>query len=105
MARWGAADDSKLAELFRAPRNGVNPKDLSVAAVKAVHKAHFSSFDYNNFAPLYRAKARAWSVGKTLEGHRKSESFISDDLLATTLSHPFVSFYHRKPAGKGICTR
>lgn len=75
MARWGKADDAKLSKLFNTPRNGVNPKDLTIEAVKSVHKQFFPEKDYKNFAPLYRAKARAFEVGKSLEGHRQSKSF------------------------------
>ena len=73
MARWGKSDDEKLAELWRTGRNGINPEDLSIEAVKNIHRTHFSQFKYENFAPLYRDKARSWNVNRTLEGHRKSE--------------------------------
>ena len=76
MAKWGKAEDAKLANLFKAPRNLVNPRDLSIEAVKAVHKKYFSDRNYNSFAPLYRAKARAFEVGKSLEGHRESKLFF-----------------------------
>ena len=75
--RWGKEDDAKLSSLFATARNSVNPKDLSVAAVKAVHNKFFPEKDYRNFAPLYRAKARAFQVGKTLEGHRQRKSIPS----------------------------
>jgi hypothetical protein len=71
MGRWSKADNAKLSNLFSTPRNGVNPKDLSVEAVKAVHKKYFPQADYKNFAPLYCGKARAFAVGKSLEGHRQ----------------------------------
>jgi hypothetical protein len=72
-SRWSKADDKKLAELFRTPRNKVDPEDLSIEAVKEVHKRYFKQFKYQNFAPLYRDKARAWNVNRSLEGHRRSK--------------------------------
>ena len=57
MTRWGKADDSKLADLLAAPRNGIDPSDLSVEAVKAVYNKHFKHFKYANFATLYRGNA------------------------------------------------
>ena len=77
MPRWSKPDDAKLALLFRTPRNGVNPKDLSVAAVEAVHKKCFPDKNCNDFAPLHRAKARDFSVGVSSEGHRSREFFVS----------------------------
>lgn len=74
--RWDKQDDAKLSSLFETPRNSVNPKDLSVAAVKAVHKKYFPKKDYRNFAPLYRAKARDFEFGRTLEGHRQRKFFV-----------------------------
>ena len=73
MGRWNKADDAKLSELFQTPRNGVNPEDLSVEAVKTVHRKYFGDRDYKAFAPLYRAKARAFQVGQSLDGHRQSK--------------------------------
>jgi hypothetical protein len=71
--RWGKADDKKLAELFRTPRNNIDPEDLSIEAVKSIHKKYFNQFKYQNFAPLYRDKARSWNVNQSLEGHRRSK--------------------------------
>ena len=76
--RWGKANDSKLATLFSTPVKGIDPKELSAEAVKAVHKAYFVQTNYQNFAPLYHAKARAFKVGKTLEGHRQHKLLYND---------------------------
>lgn len=73
MARWGQADDAKLLTLWRTPHNGVDPNKLDVESVKAVHQAHFSTFNYKNFGPLYRLKARKFAVSQSLDGHRKRE--------------------------------
>ena len=74
--RWGAPDDAKLVELFRAPRNGVDPKELATECVKAVHRKYFRERTYASFAPLYREKAHTFLVGHTLDGHRKREYFF-----------------------------
>ena len=95
MGRWTTADDSKLATLFSTPRNGVDPKDLSVEAVKAVHKKYFPQSNYRNFAPLYRAKARDFQVGKTLEGHRASKSFDIFDFFFS--SSDFLLSRQKRP--------
>ena len=76
MPRWSKEDDAKLLSLFDTPRNSVNPKDLSVTAVKAVHKKYFPEKDYRNFAPRYRAKARTYLVGRSLDGHRQRKYFL-----------------------------
>ncbi len=70
--KWGAADDAKLAYLFRrGPKNGgVTTGDLSVTYVQSVHSKYFPARNYKNFAPLYRKKARAWNIEKSLEGSR-----------------------------------
>ena len=70
---WGKADDTKPANSFNTPRNGINAKDLSVEAVKAVHKKHFLHTDHQNFAPLHCAKAQTFEVGETSEGHSHRE--------------------------------
>jgi hypothetical protein len=75
--RWGKEDTAKLTELWRTPHNGVDPTKLDIEDVKAVHHAkYFSEFEYKNFAPLYRDKARDWAVDQTLGGHRASK-FVS----------------------------
>jgi hypothetical protein len=68
--KWAAADNAKLAHIFRkGPTNGgVDIGDLSVAYVTSVHNKHFPARDYNNFAPLFRKKARAWNIEKSFEG-------------------------------------
>ena len=76
MPRWGQADDAKLVNLFRRPHNGVDYTKLDQDSVKRVHQDHFPGFVYRNFAPLYRAKARAFGVSLTLDGHRKSKIII-----------------------------
>ena len=74
MGRWGKADDAKVRTLWETPSNGIDPEDLTVETVQAVHKEHWPNFkSYTSFARRYRAKAREYAVGKTLEGHRKSE--------------------------------
>ena len=70
---WNKSDNEKLAKLWHTPHSGIDPKDLSVDAVKKVHENYFPQFKYPNFAPLYRDKARAWNVNKTLDGHRQSK--------------------------------
>lgn len=73
MVRWNKADDAKLIQLWRTTRNGVDPLKLDVPSVKAVHQRYFPDKKYENFAPIYRNKARQFQVGTTLDGHRKSE--------------------------------
>jgi hypothetical protein len=73
MARWTKADDAKLIELWRTPRNGVDPDKLDIATVKAVRSKYFPETKYENFAPLYRNKARGFQVARSLDGHRKSK--------------------------------
>jgi hypothetical protein len=70
MAKWTQADNAKLKALFaRAPsKGGIDTRDLSVAAVKAINDKRFPDADYKNFAPLFCRKARAWNVNKTLTG-------------------------------------
>jgi hypothetical protein len=71
--KWGAADDAKLAHLFRkGPKNGgVETGDLGVPYVKTVHSKHFPARNYTNFAPLFRKKARAWNIEQSLQGSRR----------------------------------
>jgi hypothetical protein len=73
MARWSKADDAKLVELWRTTRNGVDPMKLDISSVKAVHQKFFPEKKYENFAPLYRNKARGFEVARSLDGHRKSK--------------------------------
>jgi hypothetical protein len=70
--KWGKADDTKLAELFRSgPRGGgVSSTDLVAKNIHAVIQAHFPSREYKNFAPLFRSKARAWNIDQALAGQR-----------------------------------
>ena len=49
---WGKEENAKLSFLFAAPQNSVNPKDLSIAAVKAVYNKFFPEKNYRNFALL-----------------------------------------------------
>jgi hypothetical protein len=49
--------DAKVSELWRTPRNGVDPNKLDIAAVKAVRSKYFPETKHENFAPLYRDKA------------------------------------------------
>ncbi len=72
MSRWNPSDDAKLTALWTTPHSGADSTKLDIASVKAVHAKHFSDKKYSNFAPLYRNKARAFNVAKTLDGHRKS---------------------------------
>jgi hypothetical protein len=71
--KWAAADDAKLSHIFRkgSKNGGVDTGDLSLAYVKSVHSKHFPARDYKNFAPLFRKKARAWNIAKSLEGSRR----------------------------------
>jgi hypothetical protein len=78
MVRWNKSDDAKLIELWRTPRNGIDPEKLDIETVKAVHKSHFPSRDYNNFAPLYRNKARAFCTARDKDGHRLSKFFQTE---------------------------
>ncbi|KAG7369806.1 hypothetical protein IV203_027552 [Nitzschia inconspicua] len=74
MVRWTKSDDAKLIELWRTARNGVDPTKLDTPSVKAVHSKYFPEKKYENFAPLYRNKARSFQVARTLDGHRKRSS-------------------------------
>ena len=83
-ARWNREHDAKLKILFRKKSaNGKKPlidtTDLSCATIKQVNKAHFPEFDYGNFGPLYRKKARAWNLEQTLAGSRKAATVDSED--------------------------
>jgi hypothetical protein len=60
--------DAKVIELWRTPRNGVDPHKLDIAAVKAVRSKYFPETKYENFAPLYRDKARGFPVARSHEG-------------------------------------
>ena len=71
MPRWGTSDDRKLVSLWRIPHNGIDHTKLDQTSVKAVHQKHFVTFNYKNFAPLYRSKARDFGVSLTFDGHRK----------------------------------
>ena len=71
MTRWGTADDAKLTTLWRTPHNGVDYTKLDQKSVKAVHQEHFPTTKYQNFAVLYRNKARAFGVSVTQDDHRK----------------------------------
>lgn len=79
MVRWTKSDDAKLIELWRTARNGVDPTKLDTPSVKAVHSKYFPEKKYENFAPLYRNKARSFQVARTLDGHRKSKFAIKND--------------------------
>jgi hypothetical protein len=85
--RWGKEEDAKLAQLFRTPHNGVDPSKLDIKTVKAVHEKYFPDFLYRNFAPLYRDKARDFSVDQSLKGHRASK------LLSASSCCRFVCYY------------
>ena len=70
--KWGKEDDVKLAKLFRngIRKGGVDPNDLAAKTIHQVLTKHFPSRNYGSFAPLFRAKARAWNIDQTLSGKR-----------------------------------
>jgi hypothetical protein len=93
-AKWGPADDAKLSHLFRkgSTNGGTDTEDLGVVCVKSVWDKHFKNGDCKNFAPLHRKKARAWNLGKSLEGSRPAdpkERSESDELPVVV--HPDVT--------------
>lgn len=94
MVRWNKSDDAKLIELWRTPRNGVDPLKLDVDSVKAVHKKYFPQANYNNFAPLYRNKARAFETARAKDGHRASKYYKLpvNVLLLFILSNMIILF-------------
>jgi hypothetical protein len=49
MVRWNKSDDAKLIELWCTPCDSIDPEKLDIETVKAVHRKHFPSRDYNNF--------------------------------------------------------
>jgi hypothetical protein len=53
MPKWNKADDAKLRTLWRTPHNGVDPINLDISSVKAVHRKYFPDSGYKNFAPFY----------------------------------------------------
>lgn len=73
---WKGEDDKKLAALFakKPSQGGVDYRDLSTKYIDSVHEKHFrTSTELKNFRPLYRRKARAWNIHKSLTGGRRSE--------------------------------
>ena len=71
MPRWSKADDAKLAQLFRNDEK--LPLNLDTKSIQAVYRSHFTDGDrqFATFSPLFKRKARAWQVNKTLEGRRE----------------------------------
>ena len=73
---WTAADDRKLAELFRrGTRNGgIGHKDISPDAIKKLIKLHFPGRTYNLTAQLFERKSAEWILNKDLESARGKKS-------------------------------
>ena len=71
--RWGEEDDAKLFTLFRKGKhhkNGVDPADLHFKTIRKVLEKHFPERQYENFAPSFRKRARAWLLEQELSGAR-----------------------------------
>jgi hypothetical protein len=85
--KWGKEDDAKLAELFRKGKRdgGVSSDDLNQKTIKEVILKHFTNREYKNFAPLFRAKARAWNIDQRLSGARSK--FLYSFVLLFRVSH------------------
>ena len=71
---WGHTENSKLQKLFiqRSNRGGVDSKNLNASHIRSVLEEHFPDRVYNNFAPLFRAKARKFNLNQELEGARQT---------------------------------
>ena len=65
--KWGK-------EHKRNERGGVNSNDLNSDYIKRVLRQHFPDRQYNNFAPLFRAKARKFNLNEALDGARQAKS-------------------------------
>lgn len=91
MPRWGISDDKKLISLWRTPTSGVDHTKIDQASVKAVHQRHFQTFNYKNFAPLYRSKARSFAVSLTLDGHRKRSATSKSKSIAQGVALDSIS--------------
>lgn len=74
--KWGKEHNLKLQSLFlkRNERGGVNSNDLNSDYIKRVLRQHFPDRQYNNFAPLFRAKARKFNLNEALDGARQAKS-------------------------------
>ena len=74
--KWGKEHNLKLQGLFlkRNDRGGVNSKDLNSDYIKRVFRQHFPDRQYNNFAPLFRAKARKFNLNEALDDARQAKS-------------------------------
>ena len=77
--RWKREHDAKLRALYRKKNHSgnkplIDTRDLSCKTIKAINDQHFPEFDYANFGPLYRKKARAWNLEQELAGSRRQET-------------------------------
>ena len=94
--KWNKEQDRKLLKLFNLPesRGGISTLDLSAAKIKEVINRHFPERQYSSFAPIYRRKARAFNISKSLDGARKKSvsentspgNFVSNSLFLFLLS-------------------
>jgi hypothetical protein len=80
--------------LWRTPRNGIDPEKLDIETVKAVHRKHFPSRDYNNFAPLYCNKARAFCTARDKDGHRLSKFQPKQYMVLFVICSKLFKFVH-----------
>ena len=78
---WTKANDAILFELFRkgANRGGISAKDLKPKDIHGVLERFYKGSDrnYENFAALFRRKARAFELAQELSGARKKKSKLS----------------------------
>jgi len=74
-----------------SPR-GVSTADLSAKEIQKVNKEHFKEREYKNFGPLFRKKARAWNMNRTLCGSRRKFDQFSGNADDTLVVSPFNHF-------------
>lgn len=74
-ANWKKEDDAKLLALMqKGPyKGGVSTTDLTAKTIHKVLDKFFPEKKYQNFAPLFRKKARAFVIDQELSGSRKKK--------------------------------
>jgi hypothetical protein len=72
--KWGAADDAKLAELFRTKK--LNPKKIDKASVLEAAKKYWpnrTGNKFDSFLATYKRKCNKWNLEETLKHARGGE--------------------------------
>ena len=84
---WGKSNNAKLRELINQGK--IDPKDGSLAAVKAIHK-HWKHKHFKNFAELIRKKLKKVGGGQHIDS-AQCEGFVCCESQFVDHNLPFLS--------------